>query len=140
MQGKFHQYVFSVFYAILISFGWYAISTPKYSPAFHLHAANHHSYQVESGGFGTKVIRKTKRHRHEKLRAYFSENENENDDTGNDSNSPNLFALTGDSFGNILNDFLPQFHNTLTAVSLANTTPFILRKNALYIHYSVFRL
>jgi len=66
MQGKFHQYVFSVFYAILISFGWYAISTPKYSPAFHLHAANQHSHQVESGGFGTKVIRKTKRHRHEK--------------------------------------------------------------------------
>jgi hypothetical protein len=140
MQGKFHQYLFGVVCAILISFGWYHVTTPNNIPSCNLHAVNHFNKQVKSEGYETEVIRKTKRHRHEKLRAYFSENDNENDDTGSDSNSPNLFALTGDGFGNLVSYIHPQFHNTRTAVSLANSNQLTSRKNALYIHYSVFRL
>jgi hypothetical protein len=140
MQGRFHQYLFGIVCAILISFGWYYASIPDYPSSSHLHAVEHFNRQVKNGHDDIEVIRKSKRPRHEKLRAYFSENDNENDDSGSDSNSPNLFALSGNDFGNLVSYIHPEFHNTRTAVSLANSNQLTSRKNALYIHYSVFRL
>ncbi|WP_312336875.1 hypothetical protein [Sphingobacterium sp.] len=141
MQGKFHQYLFGVLCAILVSFGWYCASTPhNHNPSYNLHAVKHFDRQVKSGYDEIKVIRKSKRHPHEKLRAYFSENDNENDDAGSDSNSPNLFALSGNDFGNLISYIHPEFHNIRTAISLANSNQLTSRKNALYIQYSVFRL
>lgn len=140
MQGKFHQYLFGVLCAILVSFGWYCISTPHNQPSHNRHAVKHFDRQVKSEYDEIEVIRKGKRHQHEKLRAYFSENDNENDEAGSDSNSPNLFTLSGNDFGNLISYIHSEFHNTRTAISLANSNQLTSRKNALYIHYSVFRL
>jgi len=141
MQGKFHQYLFGVLCAILVSFGWYCVSTPNNHNSFYnLHAVKYFDRQVKSGYDEIEVIRKGKRHPHEKLRAYFSENDNENDEAGSDSANPNLFALTENDFGNLISYIHPEFHNTRTAISLANSNKLTSRKNALYIHYSVFRL
>lgn len=140
MQGKFHQYLFGVLCAILVSFGWYCASTPNYSSSLHLNAVKHFDRQVKNESHDIDVIRKSKRRAHEKLKAYFPENDNENDEAGSDSNSPNLFALTGHDFGNLISYIHPEFHNTRTAISLANSNQPTSQKNALYIHYSVFRL
>ncbi|WP_312790131.1 hypothetical protein [Sphingobacterium sp.] len=140
MQGRFHQYLFGLLCAILVSFGWYYTSTSNSPSPSHLHAVKHFDRQVKNESQDTDVIHKSKRPAHEKLKAYFPENDNENDDTGNDSNESSLFILAEDHFGNLISYIHPQFHNTRTAISLANSNQLTTGKNALYIHYSVFRL
>ncbi|WP_104385434.1 hypothetical protein [Sphingobacterium sp. HMA12] len=140
MQGRFHQYLFSVLCAILVSLGWYYASTSNEPASANRHAVEHFNNQVKSEGLDVKVIRKGKHRRHEKLRAYVAEKDGENDDTGSDADTSNLFALSKNDFGNLNAYVHPDFHNTCTAISLANTQNLSPQKNALYIHYSVFRL
>lgn len=140
MQGRFRQYLFGVWCAILVSLGWHYAATTESSALTNRHAVEHFNRQVKGAQQDNDVIRKSKHRRHEKLRAYFAEKDGENDDTGSDTDSPNLFALSKNNFGNLNANIHPDFHNTRTAVSLANVENLNPQKNALYIHYSVFRL
>lgn len=140
MQGRFHQYLFSVLCAILVSMGLYHASTANEPVSAHRDAVEHFNRQVKSEGQDLDVIRKGRHQRHEKIRAFVAEKDGENDDTGSDSDTTNLFALAKDDFGNLKAYIHPDFHNTRTAVSLANAQNLSPLKNALYIHYRVFRL
>ncbi|RKE52814.1 hypothetical protein [Sphingobacterium detergens] len=140
MQGRFRQYLFGVWCAILVSLGWHYAATAESTVAINRHAVEHFNRQVKGAQQDNDVIRKSKHRRHEKLRAYFAEKDGENDDTGSDTDSPNLIALSKNDLGNLTAYIHPEFHNTCTAISLANTQHLTPLKNALYIHYSVFRL
>lgn len=140
MQGRFRQYLFGVWCAILVSLGWHYAATAESPAAINRHAVEHFNRQIRAAQQDNDVIRKGKHRRHEKLRAYFAEKDGENDDTGSDADSSNLFALSGNELGYLIPHIHPDFHNTRTAVSLANAQNLTPQKNALYIHYSVFRL
>lgn len=140
MQGRFHQYLFGVLCAILVSLGWYYASAASESAPINQHAVEHYNRQVKDQAQDIDVIRKGNHRRHETLRAYVAEKDGENDDTGGDSETSNLFALSKNDLGNLTAYIHPNFHNTCTAISLANAQNLTPRKNALYIHYSVFRL
>jgi len=140
MQGRFHQYLFSVLCTILVSLGWYYASASNDPASADRNAVEHYNRQVKTETRDVDVIRKGGHHRHEKLRAFVAEKDGENDETGSDSDTTNLFALAKEDFGNLSAYIHPAFHNTRTAVSLANAQNLSPLKNALYIHYSVFRL
>ncbi|MEI2271736.1 hypothetical protein OHD16_06240 [Sphingobacterium sp. ML3W] len=140
MQGRFRQYLFGVWCAILVSLGWHDAATAESPAAINRHAVEHFNRQVKGAQQDNDVIRKGKHRHHEKLRAYFAEKDGENDDTGSDPDAPNLFALSRNDFGNLSAHIHPDFYNRRTAVSLAHAENLTPQKNALYIHYSVFRL
>lgn len=112
-----------------MSLGAYFASAP-HQPSYGSHeAAKRVHRQVKSAG-----------HRHEKFRAYFPENDSENDEAAGDSNGPDLLALGGYDVASLIAYVDPQFYNTCTAVSLARAEKLSSGKNPLYIHYSVLRL
>ncbi|WP_433900995.1 hypothetical protein [Sphingobacterium puteale] len=140
MQGRFRQYLFSVLCAILVSLGWYYASASNEPASANRYAVEYYNRQVKTEAQDVEVIRKGEHQRHEKLRAYVAEKDGENDETGSDTDASNVFALSKNDFGNLNAYIHPEFHNTRTAISLANTQHLTPLKNALYIHYSVFRL
>lgn len=140
MQGRFHHYMLGVLSTILISFGWYYATPQHYSASINYHAAEHVDRPANGESLETKIARKGKHHRREKIRAYFPESENENDNTENDPNPSPLILFIENGFGNLISYISTDFLNRRTAILLANSENLSSRKNALYIRYSVFRL
>ncbi|HWV73643.1 MAG TPA: hypothetical protein VN040_18100 [Pseudosphingobacterium sp.] len=140
MQGRFHQYMFGVLCTILISFGWYYATPQHYSSSIKYHSVEHADRPVNSESLETKVARKGKHHRREKIRAYFPESENENDNTENDPNPSPLILFIENDFRKLISYFSTDFLNRRVAILLANSENLTSSKNALYIHYRVFRL
>ncbi|MDM1294009.1 hypothetical protein HX021_06830 [Sphingobacterium sp. N143] len=144
MQGRFHQYLFNVVGTILISLGWCFGVTQYYSTSYssvdHQHAVSSSDQVVENRDLGTETLYQGKHHPPTKFRAYFPENDTENDDTGESSAGSDLLFLSGNDFGNLISYFSAEFLNKRVAISLAYLENLSPSKSSLYIHYGVFRL
>jgi len=140
MQRKFHRYLYGLIGAILISIGYcfftqLSASAPKYQAAVHdgLASSNRENFQTDR-------YKKGVHHHRESLKAYFPETDNENDDSGTDTNPANLIALLRNDLRNLNSYLCPGIFNHYTAVSLASLECRWPYKEALYIHYAVLRL
>lgn len=140
MQGRFRHYMFGVLCTILISFGWYYATPQHYSSSINYHSVEQVDRLVNSESPETKIARKGKHHRREKIRAYFPESENENDNTENDADPSPQILFIENGFRNLISYISTDFLNRRVAILLANSENLTSQKNALYIHYRVFRL
>ncbi|REC46631.1 hypothetical protein DRF67_13895 [Chryseobacterium pennipullorum] len=152
MRNRFHQYVYSLLFALLTVLGWYYgqiqqyISTDTSSGIeFTTDMLVHQKKDIEeSFAFLTtheaNDVYNISHPRYNKIRADLSENDTENEDNVETSGSAELIALFKDGFWHLMSGFVTTFHDRKIAVSLAHSEHLKPLDDDLYIQYRVIRL
>ncbi|ASK32278.1 hypothetical protein CEY12_20285 [Chryseobacterium sp. T16E-39] len=148
MRGRFHQYLFTVLFALLTVLGLYSgqISTyttfdidfTPYTSSASPGNGNSSDFSLNNQEFKDQYS--ISRPPYHKLRANLSENENENDDTVETSALPELLVFFRESSLYFRSDLVSIFHNRQSAVFFANSEHLKLSTDDLYIQYRVIRL
>ncbi|PRB86051.1 hypothetical protein [Chryseobacterium culicis] len=152
MRKRFHQYLYSLLFALLTVLGWYYGQIQQYistdiSSELHfttdLIVHQNKSFKAPFAFLKNHEANdayNVSHPRYNKIRANLSENDNENDDNVETSGSTELLALFKDGFWHLISGFVTTFHDRQIAVSLAQSEHLKPLDDDLYIQYRVIRL
>lgn len=152
MSRRFHQYLYSLLFALLTVLGWYYGQIQQYvstdvPPDFQFTAdirtpqkKNTENSFVFLKGHDTLDFYSIERPHYYKIRANLSENDTENDDNVETSAPSGLLIPFRDSFWRSTSNLVTTFHNKQISVSLARLGHLKPLHDDLYIEYRVIRL